>query len=138
MAALPINRPSKWLLAAQVPWFLSFRVAEERNLINYVSSLYKMYMTKAGPKEQEIKKIAERLHGTLRDLVAVINENSKAMEKDNVPYWVMDPPSPAVSILIWRFLQRCGHVVALAYDCVYSKDTCFPQTKAPTQAQRSS
>lgn len=44
--ALPIKRQREWLLSAQLPWLLSFRVVEEHNLLNYAASLFRLYREK--------------------------------------------------------------------------------------------
>ncbi|KAI9668817.1 MAG: hypothetical protein M1831_000886 [Alyxoria varia] len=46
--ALPIGRQREWLLAAHLPWLLSFRVAENRSLVDYANSLWNLYKKKDG------------------------------------------------------------------------------------------
>lgn len=98
--ALPINQQREWLLAAQIPWLLSFRVADDHNLINYAISLWRLHKEKKGADEQEIKAIAEEFYCNLRELIGAFVEHSKQMTEGTIPYMVMDPNSTAVSILI--------------------------------------
>lgn len=98
--ALPINRQREWLLSSHVPHLLSFRVADENNLINYALSLWNLYKKKTGKGEPEVKAAAEKLYTDLRKLIGVFEENSKGMSEGTIPYNVMDPNSTAISILI--------------------------------------
>lgn len=98
--SLPMNRQREWLLAVQLPWLLSFRVAAENNLINYAISLWKLYKYKTSSDEQKTKAIANTLYQDLRELIIVFAHNSEQMTAGSIPYMVMDPNSTAVSILI--------------------------------------
>lgn len=98
--ALPINQQREWLLAAQIPWLLSFRVADDHNLINYAISVWRLYKEKKEANEQEIKAIAEEFYYNLRGLIGDFVKHSKQMTEGTIPYMVMDPNSTAVSILI--------------------------------------
>ena len=98
--ALPIGRQRLWLLSSHIPHLLSFKVADENNLINYALSLWNLYRKKTGPGEQEVKANAEKFYQDLRGLVKIFNENSQAMTEGSIPYNVMDPNNTAVSILI--------------------------------------
>lgn len=98
--ALPINQQREWLLAAQIPWLLSFRVADDHNLINYAISVWRLYKEKKEADEQKIKAIAEEFYYNLRDLIGAFVDHSKQMTEGTIPYMVMDPNSTAVSILI--------------------------------------
>lgn len=98
--ALPINRQREWLLSAQLPWLLSFRVAEENNLLSYASSLWNLYRQKAKPDEKKIAVIAETFYIKLRELISVFQDHSEQMTDSTIPYTVMDPNSTAISILI--------------------------------------
>ena len=40
--SLPIGHQQYWLLAAHIPWLLSFRPAEDNTLINYAASLWNL------------------------------------------------------------------------------------------------
>lgn len=98
--ALPINRQREWLLSAQLPWLLSFRVADENNLLNYATSIWRLYEDKTKGNEKEIKAIAENLYTDLRKLISIFVDHSDQMTKGTIPYTVMDPNTTAVSILI--------------------------------------
>lgn len=98
--ALPINRQREWLLSAQLPWLLSFRVAEENNLLNYAASLFRLYRDKTKSNDKRIAKIAETFYIDLRKLISVFADHSEQMTQGTIPYTVMDPNATAISILI--------------------------------------
>ena len=98
--ALPIGHQRLWLLSAHIPHLLSFKVADENNLINYALSLWNLYRKKMGPGEQEVKAAAGKFYEDLRGLIGVFERNSEEMTGGTIPYNVMDPNSTAVSILI--------------------------------------
>lgn len=98
--ALPINRQREWLLSAQLPWLLSFRVAEENNLLSYASSLWNLYRQKAGRDEKRTAEIARTFYNKLRELISVFQHHSEQMTESTIPYTVMDPNDTAISILI--------------------------------------
>lgn len=98
--SLPVNRQREWLLAAQVPWLLSFRVTQENSLINYADSLWRLYKYKMDGDGPKIKAIANKLYDDLRELITVFAHHSKQMTEGTIPYMVMDPNSTAISILI--------------------------------------
>ena len=101
VASLPINRAREWLLAAQLPWLLSFRVAEDNNILNYAISLWKLYKYKTQGDEQKIKEIANKFYQDLRTLIAVFAEQSRQQIKEETfPYMVLDPTTTAISVLI--------------------------------------
>lgn len=45
--ALSIGHQRDWLLSAQIPWSLSFRVADENNLVTYAASISNIYKEEA-------------------------------------------------------------------------------------------
>ena len=100
--ALPISRQREWLLASQVPWLLSFRVADDYNLVSYAASVYNIYKKKTGNngRDQKVKAIAEDFYSKLRLLVEVFARQSREQDSGAVPYIVLDPGTTAVSILI--------------------------------------
>ncbi|KAI1862623.1 uncharacterized protein JN550_010148 [Neoarthrinium moseri] len=100
VAALPIDRQREWLLASQIPWLLSFRVASDRSLLNFALSQWNVYKKKTGPGEVEIRDISEMFYLELCRLAKVFYYNSKGMDEGAIPYMVMDPGFTAVSILI--------------------------------------
>ncbi|KAK1756967.1 putative lipoxygenase [Echria macrotheca] len=100
VAALPINRQRQWLLAAQVPWLLSFKVEDDRSLLNFAASQWAVYKTKTGAGDQKIRDASQTLYGDLQGLQKTFYYNSAGMEKGSIPYMVLDPGLTAVSILI--------------------------------------
>jgi len=98
--SLPINRQRQWLLAAQLPWLLSFKVDEDRSLLNYAASQWRIYKTKKGTTEETIRDASGKLYEDLQALQKVFFYNSSGMDKGSVPYMVLDPGLTAVSILI--------------------------------------
>ena len=98
--ALPIGRTREWLLSSHVPHLLSFKVANENNLINYALSLYNLYKYKKDKGEPEIRDNAEKFYNDLRDLTIKFKKHSDEMTEGTIPYEVMDPNATAVSILI--------------------------------------
>jgi len=100
VAALPINRQREWLLAAQVPWLLSFKVDDDRSLLNFAASQWNVYKYKTSPAEQKIRDISQKLYTDLQELQKAFYYNSTAMDKGAIPYMVLDPGLTAVSILI--------------------------------------
>ena len=90
----------KWLLSAQLPWLLSFRVAEENNLLSYASSLWNLYRQKATPDGKRTAEIAKTFYNKLRELITVFQDHSEQMTKSTIPYTVTDPHCTAISILI--------------------------------------
>jgi len=100
VAALPINRQRQWLLASQVPWLLSFKVEDDRSLLNYAASQWNVYRYKKGEAEAKITEASQRFYTELQALQMAFYKNSAAMDKGSVPYMVLDPGLTAVSILI--------------------------------------
>ncbi|KAH6626725.1 lipoxygenase [Chaetomium sp. MPI-SDFR-AT-0129] len=100
VAALPINRQRQWLLAAQVPWLLSFKVEPDRSLLNYAASQWWVYKYKRGADEVKVRDASGQLYGDLQKLQRQFHRNSTAMDKGSIPYMVLDPGLTAVSILI--------------------------------------
>ena len=80
--SLPIGHQRYWLLAAHIPWLLSFRPAEDNSLINYAASLWNLYKKK-GNKEKgpQITEIAKTFYEDLRGLIVAFEAQSKRMGK---------------------------------------------------------
>ena len=101
--SLPIGHRRYWLLAAHILWLLSFRPAEDNNLINYAASLWNLYKKK-GNKEKgpQITEIAKTFCEDLRGLIVAFEAQSKRMgQKERmIPYRVLDPRGTAASALI--------------------------------------
>ena len=99
-AALPLNRQREWLLAAQVPWLLSFRVESDRSLLNYALSQYHVYRRKTGKREMAVRDVSEAFYLDLCALARRFYYNSVGQDEGAIPYMVLDPNQTAVSILI--------------------------------------
>ena len=100
LQALPVNRPREWLLASHLPHLLSFRVAEDQNLINYAASLWNLYKKKEGENEDIVKASAAKLYKDLLELKEAFKKHSDDMDDNTIPYEVMDPKATAISILL--------------------------------------
>lgn len=100
VASLPINRQRQWLLSAQVPWLLSFKVEDDRSLLNFALSQWNVYKYKAGEREKSVREASLGLYAGLQELQRTFYYHSTGMEKGSVPYMVLDPGLTAVSILI--------------------------------------
>ena len=97
MRALPVKRPREWLLASHLPHLLSYKVAEDQNLVNYAVSLAKLSAQKG---DSAVASAATTLYTQLVECIEVFKQNSKAMDDNTVPYNVLDPVATAISILI--------------------------------------
>ena len=97
MKALPVNRPREWLLASHLPHLLSYKVAEDQNLLNYAVSLAKLSALKG---DSAVASAATTLYTQLVECIGVFKQNSKDMDDNTVPYDVLDPVATAISILI--------------------------------------
>ncbi|KAK4153034.1 lipoxygenase [Chaetomidium leptoderma] len=100
IAALPINKQRMWLLAAQVPWLLSFKVEPDRSLLNYAASQWHVYKRKRDAKDVKVKEASAKLYADLKVLQKTFLRNSAVMDSGSIPYMVLDPGLTAVSILI--------------------------------------
>lgn len=109
-SALPIGddgpKWKDWLLAAQLPKLLSFKVDSRYNLVTYAKSLYNvnkdrtMSEKKEFPYSEDIKKAAELFYNHLKVLKTVFEETSKNQTEGTIEYNVLQPEFTAVSILI--------------------------------------
>lgn len=97
LAAYPINHAREWLLASHVPHLLSYRVAEDQNLINFALSTSKLAALNG---QTALAAAAAQLYADLMELVEVFKRNSREMDDQRKPYDVMDPEKTAVSILL--------------------------------------
>ncbi|KAI1413994.1 lipoxygenase [Hypoxylon sp. FL1857] len=102
--ALPIGTEGPkwkdWLLAAQLPELLSFKVEAKYNLITYAKSLYNVNKDRTNPNAQAIKGAAERFYSQLKDLSLAFDYVSACQTEGSIPYKVLQPELTAVSILI--------------------------------------
>ncbi|PNS20121.1 60S ribosomal protein L26-2 [Sphaceloma murrayae] len=109
MKALPVNAPRTWLLASHLPYLLSYKVAQDQNLVTYAKSLQvlagqKVKGAKNGKPEERDVKTKTAADGLLNALVKMSSDfalRSNELENEGeVRYDVMDPVMTAVSILI--------------------------------------
>ncbi len=100
LKALPVGHQREWLLATQVPWLLSYKTAEQTNLLKYSESLYDLVRKKDGWENQRVKEIAKVFYNDLVRLTEEFKASGDGMTKDTVPYLVMNPGNTAVSILL--------------------------------------
>ncbi|KUJ07836.1 Lipoxygenase [Mollisia scopiformis] len=97
IAALPVNDERVWLMAEQLPYLLSYGVAEDQTLVEYAKGLQDGAV---GSGDEGMEKAAKGLVDDLVGLGVVFARNSEAMDDRVVEYAVMDPTRLAVSILI--------------------------------------
>ncbi len=100
VAALPVHDEQVWLLSSQLPYLLSYGVAEDQTLMNYAQQLVEEAKEKEGDGWREIGRAAAALNSDLWQLGVVFNKHSEEMDDKIVAYNVMDPTELAVSILI--------------------------------------
>ncbi|KAF2820291.1 Lipoxygenase [Ophiobolus disseminans] len=108
-AALPIGGDNAkwkdWLLAAQLPELLSYKVDTQYSLITYAKSLYNVNKKRTAFENEkygcaEIKEAARVLYSRLKDLGDVFERVSENQTGGSVEYRVLQPEVTAVSILI--------------------------------------
>ncbi|KAI8161625.1 Oleic acid lipoxygenase [Colletotrichum sp. SAR 10_70] len=108
-AALPIGpddmKWKDWLLAAQLPELLSYKVDSQYNLITYAKSLYNVHKNRTSYENkqfdsQAIKEAAAKFFDRLKALEPVFDWISKYQTPGTVEYKVLQPELTAVSILI--------------------------------------
>lgn len=108
-AALPIGTDGPkwkdWLLAAQLPKLLSYKVDSRYNLINYAKSLYNVNKDRTASENKEfyskaITDAAACFYSRLKDLEEAFKTVSDNQTKGTVEYKVLQPELTAVSILI--------------------------------------
>jgi hypothetical protein len=107
--ALPIGtagqRWKDWLLAAQVPELLSYKVDQSYNLLTYASSLYNVNKSRTITENKQfnalaIKDAAASFYSRLKSCEQVFKTISAAQTSGTIPYNVLAPEQTAVSILI--------------------------------------
>lgn len=108
-AALPIGNDGAkwkdWLLAAQLPKLLSYKVDSKYTLIGYAKSLYNVNKERTASEEREsystaIKDAAATFYDRLKVLGEVFDLVSDNQTEGNIEYKVLKPNLTAVSILI--------------------------------------
>ena len=97
IASYPIKHAREWLIGSHVPHLLSYRVAEDQNLLNFALSASKIATLN---KQDDLAVAAAQLYADLTTLGAVFKKNSQEMDDQTKPYNVMDPTLTAVSILL--------------------------------------
>ncbi|KAM0326695.1 hypothetical protein ACHAQA_006566 [Verticillium albo-atrum] len=107
--ALPIGTEAPkwkdWLLSAQLPELLSFKVDERYNLITYAKSLWNVNKNRSILENEKFDAIsianaAALLYSRLKDLGLAFEFLSGYQTKGSIAYPVLQPESTAVSILI--------------------------------------
>ncbi|KAF3037682.1 hypothetical protein E8E12_007729 [Didymella heteroderae] len=108
-AALPIGTEGPkwkdWLLAAQLPELLSYKVENQYNLITYAKSLYNVNKSRTNFENDEwdsgtIKEAAALFYSRLKELDSIFKHVSDRQTKGTIEYKVLQPEVTAVSILI--------------------------------------
>lgn len=108
-AALPIGPDSPkwkdWLLAAQLPELLSFKVDNRYTLLTYAKSLYNVNKSRTSFEDKAwdshtIKQAAALFYSRLMELDEVFGLVSQRQTEGTVEYKVLQPQVTAVSILI--------------------------------------
>ncbi|KAK4691392.1 hypothetical protein P7C71_g5600, partial [Lecanoromycetidae sp. Uapishka_2] len=108
-AALPIGAEAPkwkdWLLAAQLPELLSYKVENRYNLITYAKSLYNVNKSRTAFENKEfdavaIKEAAARFYSQLKDCDLAFQYISAIQTEGTIEYKVLQPELTAVSILI--------------------------------------
>lgn len=97
-SALHIKRHRQWLLSEQLPWLLSFKVESSNNLQTFAES--HQLLAGTDEEEQASSAIIDALEADLEELTAKFREISHRMDRDSIPYTVLEPSNTAVSILI--------------------------------------
>ncbi|KAI1052890.1 hypothetical protein LB506_010100 [Fusarium annulatum] len=107
--ALPIGlkdaKWKDWLLAAQLPELLSFKVEDRYNLITYAKSLYNVNKDRTITENKElnseaIKDAAEVFYSRLKNAGLAFDYFSAIQTPGSIEYPVLQPEVTAVSILI--------------------------------------
>ena len=95
LLALPIHRPSDWLLMAHVPYLLSFEVPDDGTILYYAATT-----SDSGSTLLIIRTAARVLRDDLVDFIYTVSEHSEELDDQQTPYLVLDPSKTAISILI--------------------------------------
>ncbi|KAL3422779.1 lipoxygenase 1 [Phlyctema vagabunda] len=107
--ALPIGTEGPkwkdWLLAAQLPELLSYKVETRYNLITYAKSLYNVNKGRTNFENSKfdskaIAGAAARFYSHLKDCEIAFQLVSDMQTENSIEYKVLQPDSTAVSILI--------------------------------------
>lgn len=98
MKALPVGRPSEWLLASHLVHLLSYQVADDQNIFNYGVSLFNL--TEDDDDQTAIHAAARQFVKDLLEFDAVMKDTEHRLDNQEIPYHVLQPKLNAVSILI--------------------------------------
>lgn len=107
--ALPIGTDGPkwkdWLLAAQLPELLSYKVESRYNLITYAKSLYNVNKSRTSYENKEfnseaIKAAAAKFYSDLKNCELAFEYISVSQSEGTIEYKVLQPELTAVSILI--------------------------------------
>jgi hypothetical protein len=107
--ALPIGTEGQkwkdWLLAAEMPEMLSYKVEQRYNLITYAKSLYNINKNRTSDEDNKfhsmaIKLAAAKFYSRLKDLETTFKLVSAMQTEGTEEYNVLQPELTAVSILI--------------------------------------
>ncbi|PQE14045.1 lipoxygenase 1 protein [Rutstroemia sp. NJR-2017a BBW] len=114
--ALPVNDEGVWIQASQLPYLLSYRVAEDQTLSAYAKDLIDSSKAATAAaadktpfggesalgkkKDDGITKAAQKLLKDLERAGREFRENSDMLDEGIEAYRVMDPGELAVSVLI--------------------------------------
>lgn len=101
--ALPVKDSQVWLMSSQLPYMLSYSVAEDQTLLSYARELEDEARQKKAldtRKWESIEVASKSLYDDLLDLGVKFNGHSQQMDDQIVAYRVMDPTKLAVSVLI--------------------------------------
>ncbi|KAL0065530.1 hypothetical protein AAF712_007441 [Marasmius tenuissimus] len=96
LAALPLHRPKDWLLMSQVPYLLSFEVAEDSTILHYAQTASTSSSTIG-----VIRRAARGLRDDLENFIPTCRQfNEDLDDGEKTPYDVLNPTKTAISILI--------------------------------------
>jgi hypothetical protein len=100
VAALPMNRPTHWLLASHIPYLLSFKPGDKESLIIYAASKYHVYKSKKAEKDKKIADAAALFYQDLAESEQEFKKYGDDTDDQSIVYNVLSPSWNAVSILI--------------------------------------
>ncbi|APA14441.1 hypothetical protein SS1G_06332 [Sclerotinia sclerotiorum 1980 UF-70] len=114
--SLPVNDPTLWIQASQLPYLISFRVAEDQTLSAFARELRNATIDPqgrfAGPgdaarRTDGVRRAAEKLLQDLDVAARKFKENSDALTEGTAPHFVMDPGELALLGSISLFALVC-------------------------------
>lgn len=108
-AALPIGGKDgswkDWLLSAQLPQLLSYKVDERYSLLTYAKCLWNVNKSRTDAEQRDgsteiIKKAAAQLYEDLKNMALMVDFAEACQTPGTLPYPVLKPELTAISILI--------------------------------------